>query len=148
MSLPIVSTYVNNLRNLAAVSANDIWAVGDEYDNPNTLPHALIEHWNGSHWSVVQNAPTSNISENLEGIATIAANNVWAVGLGNPGNNTTHMLIEHWDGAHWSIVQSPDDGNEAQLFSAIRIPGSTSVWAVGIAANKLGTNHTLTTYYC
>jgi hypothetical protein len=148
MSLPNVSTYVNYLRSIVALSAHDVWAVGDEIDNYNSLPHALIEHWNGTQWSVVQNARSSNVSEVLEGITAISTNSIWAVGVDSPGNNMSQMLIEHWNGTQWSIVQSPVDGNAAELRSTIHIPGSTSMWAVGEAANSVGTNQTLTTYYC
>ena len=43
----------NILSDVAALSANDVWAVGYETDiNGHSL--ALIEHWDGSLWSVVK----------------------------------------------------------------------------------------------
>ena len=40
------------LDGLAVISANDIWAVGG-YQSSNNTGHTLIEHWNGSKWSIV-----------------------------------------------------------------------------------------------
>src|SRR5207245_3808245 len=48
----------NWLRSVAAVSANDVWAVGETRDTdfPGGLDDTLTEHWDGSKWSVV-NSP-------------------------------------------------------------------------------------------
>jgi hypothetical protein len=43
----------NELRAVAAVASDDVWAVGN-YESSTVLGGAtLIEHWNGSEWSVV-----------------------------------------------------------------------------------------------
>ncbi len=42
----------NTLYGVAAVSAGDVWAVGD-YLNSTDNSQTLIEHWNGLSWSVV-----------------------------------------------------------------------------------------------
>ncbi len=42
----------NFLNGVAAVSANDMWAVGD-YESSGSLLQTLTEHWNGTVWSVV-----------------------------------------------------------------------------------------------
>jgi hypothetical protein len=56
---------------------------------------ALIEHWNGTGWSVV---PNPNAAGNLQAIAAISANDIWAVG-------TTG--IEDWNGTTSSFVTFP-----------------------------------------
>src|ERR1700730_11358503 len=43
----------NRLFEVRAVSANDIWAVGFRTDCQGCAGHSLIEHWNGTVWSVV-----------------------------------------------------------------------------------------------
>src|SRR5205823_6086798 len=48
---PNVGTTSNYLYGVAAVSANDVWAVG-YYGNFASLHQTLIEHWNGSTWSI------------------------------------------------------------------------------------------------
>jgi arabinogalactan endo-1,4-beta-galactosidase len=58
---------------VAAVSANDVWAVGDGIGT-------LIEYWNGTLWSLVKSASPGTDFNNLYGVAAVSANNVWAVG--------------------------------------------------------------------
>jgi len=72
----------SSLGSLAVVSANDIYASGN-YQGQNTNLHqhrTLIEHWDGSAWSVVQ-TPTPGESADLGGIAAAATGEMWAVGL-------------------------------------------------------------------
>src|SRR5207253_1279864 len=55
--VPIASlgTYGYYLRDVAAVSSNDVWAVGSSRDyNANPfVDRTLVLHWNGSNWSAV-----------------------------------------------------------------------------------------------
>jgi hypothetical protein len=53
--------------------------VGD-FINASGVRQTLIEHWNGTQWSVV---PSPNLMGNnlLRGVAIVSANDVWAVGF-------------------------------------------------------------------
>src|SRR5712691_6955542 len=68
------------LNAVAAVSARNIWAVGDSFSGGVEQP--LIEHWNGGQWSIVASArpPVGFPGGNLLGIEEISAHNIWAVG--------------------------------------------------------------------
>ena len=92
-----------SLRGVTALSASDIWAVGDSLSNRSGGRQTLIEHWNGSTWSIVP-SPTNPgaVSSELSGVTALSASDVWA--LGGVGNGT---LIEHWNGTRWSVVKSP-----------------------------------------
>ena len=72
----------NELFSVAAVSASNVWAVGFSTDST-TTDHTLIEHWNGTSWSVVKSPSPGSGSDSLSGVAAISANNVWAVGASN-----------------------------------------------------------------
>ena len=100
-------TMNNFLNGIAVISASDIWAVGNSSNTSNSS-QTLIEHWNGSKWSVVKspNQPGS-VSSFLSGIAVISAGDIWAVGGFQGSNNAEHTLIEHWNGTKWSTVPSP-----------------------------------------
>ena len=145
---PSPNNYVNSLLKIAADSANDIWAVGYQVATSQSYAHSLIEHWDGSHWSVVPAAPTINNVDTLYGVTAIAPNNIWAVGEYAGSSNQNPMLIEHWNGKKWSVVSGPKSESTAILSSAARIPGTTSVWAVGNDATRTGPNKTLTVFYC
>jgi hypothetical protein len=75
----------SSFQDVAARSADDVWAVGGG---------RVIEHWDGKRWSVV---PTPEV--NLGTFVTVsadAADDVWAAGSGaDPGIGP---VIEHWDG--------------------------------------------------
>ena len=101
----------NHLRGVTAVSASDIWAVG-EYNSTTLGLQALIEHWNGSSWSLVKSPSLGGSGENpiLYAAAAVSTSDVWAVGFYNNTNGAWLTLIEHWNGSKWSVVPSPSPG--------------------------------------
>jgi hypothetical protein len=112
------------LNAVSADSPTDAWAGGSAM-NANDQVVPLIEHWNGTQWSVSPNAigAGSGRSEILS-IAAISPADVWAlaaVGKNNPA------VIEHWNGTQWSIVSLPVSGTLHGL-SAV---SANDVWAVG-----------------
>jgi hypothetical protein len=121
---PYVGTYGNDLDAIAAISSTNVWAVGKFFNNAN-VAQTLIEHWNGSNWSIVAspNAGTSN--NNLNGIAVVSSSDVWAVGS---YGSVMHTLIEHWNGHAWSVVPGPD---LVGVLNAVAAVSSTDAWAVG-----------------
>jgi hypothetical protein len=101
-----------NLNAVKAVSANDIWAAGAvSYLDANNVGQSqgLIEHWNGTRWSIVASANPDATATNLTGLAPFAGNDIWAVGAtGSPDpTGARDPLLEHWDGASWSVVSAP-----------------------------------------
>jgi hypothetical protein len=92
---PNLGTHDNFLIGVTTVLANDIWTVGAYNDSPYIM-NTMIEHWNGSQWSVV---PTPNIKSHddcFQGLAADSANDLWAVGADNdPVHHQQLTLIEH-----------------------------------------------------
>ena len=133
----------NGLAGVAAVSANDIWAVGS-YKNitsSSVIIQPIIEHWDGTNWSIIPspNPSPSNGNyivdwSNLSGVAAVSADNVWAVGSyeesTSSGPDLEQKLLEHWDGNSWSILPSPStDTNES--LAGVGTVSLNDVWAVG-----------------
>jgi len=58
------------------------------------------------------------------------ATTVWAVGSHAAGHNSVNTLIEHWDGATWSVVASPRLPNGSFL-TGVAAASTQDVWAVG-----------------
>src|SRR5215469_18286557 len=133
------STFGARLNAVAVVSASNVWAVGygPLPGGPAYEKQALIEHWNGSQWSIVPSPnPSSVYSEvELDGVFALAVNNVWAVGYGdNPPGTASPLditLIEHWDGTSWSIVPSPNPDTQSNQLHAIAGVASNDLWSVG-----------------
>lgn len=130
----------NGLSAVAATSANDAWAVGN-FSNYHLITQSgstLIEHWNGSAWSVVASPKAPLDSSTLSGVAAISPTDAWAVGVVySNSTNEQQTLIEHWNGTSWAIVKSPNPASGAQL-SAITALSATDIWAVGMYGNNLG----------
>jgi hypothetical protein len=110
----------------AAITHNDVWAVGNSVVNGVTQP--LAAHFDGASFGVVL-TPTLSQGGNFYSVAAAAGNDVWAVGYQNVGSSI-NTLIEHWDGTSWSIVSSPKLPNGAYL-QAITAISSADVWAAG-----------------
>jgi hypothetical protein len=71
---------INYLGAVAAVSATDAWAVGDYNQGGSVIGQTLIEHWNGTAWSVASSPNGGSNANELHGVAAAVANDVWAVG--------------------------------------------------------------------
>src|ERR1700674_3284812 len=50
---PNVGSGDNHLKAIAAITANDIWAVGYSTADSSSPSQALIEHWDGTQWSII-----------------------------------------------------------------------------------------------
>jgi hypothetical protein len=128
---PPVKTYPQaDLFSVFAPSANNVWAVGVA-DNPSAFPDVtLIEHWDGISWSIVPSPNPDTQLNHLRSIAGVASNDIWAVGLAGDGGtfNPWRSLIEHWDGASWSVVSNPGVN---ELFGVTAL-AANNVWAVAV----------------
>ena len=142
----------NTLNGVAAISANNIWAVGEDANSatPSSTFAPLIEHWNGSSWSMVT-SPLQGTSDLLNGIAAVSASDIWVVGDYRSSIDPMgpyFSLIEHWNGIAWSVISSPSPGSLANdLLSAARVPATNSVWVVGFTQNN-NTSQTFTALHC
>lgn len=121
----------NTLNAVAAVSSSDVWAVGD-YTGGYLYysgPRPLIEHWDGSSWSIAGSLPDPGEDAVLNGIAAFDTNNVWAVGTLDP-YGSPQPLVMHWDGSSWTIASSLPEVVGGQL-QGITITPEGDIWAVG-----------------
>jgi len=115
-----------SLFGVAAAASNDVWAVGSQPGNQNpTFGEQLIEHWNGTAWSVVTSPEVQG--DNLRGVTVVSSNNVWAVG--SLGNGRGGNLIEHFDGKVWSAVSAPSLSSRDALLGISGTSGN-DIWTV------------------
>ena len=137
---PNVGTNNNVLNGLTRVPAGDMWAVG-YYVSDNGI-QTLTEHWDGAVWSVVP-SPNIGISNILYGVAWVpGTSELWAAGYSVDSNNVFQTLIEHWDGAAWSVIPSPNAGTSGSILRRITALSTNNVWAVGYS-NASTTSQTL-----
>lgn len=137
VSSPNISS-TNYLRGVAAVSSNDVWAVGGTYEG-SAGPPTLIEHWNGSSWTTIPGPSPSSIGLNdLNAVAAVASNDAWAVGVYQDDSSGNYVpLIEHWNGTSWSVF-SPNTVGELK---SIAVVSANDIWAVGDSGGSTFTEH-------
>jgi hypothetical protein len=118
----------NELYAVLALGPNNVWAVGYS-GNAAFGFFTLVEHWNGSTWSIVS-SPSPFGDDILRSVSGTGANDIWAVGRSrNTFNFRTSPLIEHWNGNSWSQVLGAG-GEDSALYGVAAIsPGDA--WTVG-----------------
>lgn len=126
---PTVSLGTSNgiLNGVVALSPSNVWAVGWSLPAMGGTSQTLIEHWDGSSWSIIS-GPIINEQAILTGVAAASPSDIWAVGT----QGTIATLAEHWNGSTWSIVSTPNTGDgESLLLGVSCVPGTHTVWSVG-----------------
>ena len=99
------------------------------------IPQTLIEHWNGASWSIVaspdKNPASGPVTNQLNAVYAISANDIWAVGVWE-----SRSLFVHYNGKKWRVVPGPaaleskDNSTVSMLFGLTRL-SSGQLWAVG-----------------
>ena len=128
------------IEDIVALASDDAWAVGDQLaDVPNSADNTLLfEHWDGHHWTFVQDARSLGgfiqDRNNAAKLAALSPNDIWAVGSGivsgAHGNILQSGLIEHWNGRVWQIISHPDPLFDVH-FSAVTALSPDDVWVGG-----------------
>jgi hypothetical protein len=135
-------SFTNELLAIAAVSRDDVWAVGwaQDPDGPPYVKRTLVEHFDGTSWSIVPspNVPNHYLSE-LRSVSAASATDIWAVGQSHDGTLPNRTLVQHWDGTEWKIVPSPSPDTQLNELSAVAALSANDVWAVG---HRGGTDQT------
>jgi alpha-tubulin suppressor-like RCC1 family protein len=117
------------LTGVDELTATNVWAVGST-PATGSDQRTLIEHFNGSDWSVVPSPdPETGTSafDELTGISGTSPDNLWAVGTYSNGTFIS-LLFEHWNGKSWKFVSGPITGD---FGTAVTVVSPSDVWAVG-----------------
>ena len=171
---PNVSSTQNNLLfGVTCVSASDCWAVGEFFSTSSSTIdmlagsayQTLAVHWNGAAWSIVSTPnhypnPTSCTVENqltcreqtccfqpnsLFNVTCTSAFDCWAVGQfwnGRFAEGGIATLIQHWNGAVWSIVPSPSSSERPYDFlNSVTCVSASDCWAIGEGSGQTLTEH-------
>lgn len=97
------------LKSVAASSASDAWAVGEQ--SSGKIHNSLYEHWNGTAWSVVA-GPNEGV---LNAVLDFSPANAWAFADFN---------TLHWNGKKWSVVSG------ALPALAVSADGPGDIWGI------------------
>jgi len=128
------AAHTDSLSGVNCPSASDCWAVG--FANTGTADQTLVEHWNGTSWSIVPSPNTTAAQHNeLNDISCLSASDCW--GVGDASNGTADQtLVEQWNGTSWVIVSSPNTTTaHDNFFYGVTCVSTSACWAVGFANN-------------
>jgi hypothetical protein len=118
------------------------WAVG-YYVSGTFQQRTLIQHFDGTSWSVTPSPSPGALQNILFGVAAISDTEVWAVGAKQDGNGLWHTLTERWNGSDWTLVDAVDAGSNGNQFYAVKAIAANNVFAVGQKAGAAFPNEAL-----
>jgi len=130
----VVEADQNGLYGVSCTSTTACTAVGSVRVAGSRNYDTLAEQWNGTAWTITPSLNPSPVSLNgLGAVSCTSATSCTAVGnyynanLG-PGPVT---LVEHWNGAAWNVVASPNPPTEMSELSGVSCTTATACTAVG-----------------
>jgi hypothetical protein len=131
---------VSGLASVWCTSNTFCVAVGSSFVSTadSSAERTLVERWNGKRWSIVASPNRRDaVGSGLVAVTCTSASSCLAVGHSDT-NLATRTLVEHWNGAGWSIVDSPNPANNpANELRGVACPGSRSCFAVGSGRGTL-----------
>ena len=133
-SVPVPGKYKAEPLSIVAGGADDAWALGYiPAPDGSIVPNAgmVLYHWNGARWSAVKfpYAESQAFSISPDGHAGI-----WLWDEVDPGHHD--YLVHDSSSGHWSEVKMPRPSVafSGQVYEFTPIPGTSSLWAAGIAS--------------
>jgi hypothetical protein len=124
------------LTGVHAVSANDVWAVGNTFTPNSNTQQPVILHWNGSAWSRVPLPRVGRPSDDVR-LSSVAGDfraDAWAVGT-ILRDNANQSFVLHWNGTRWSLAPLPALGRDTGLLG-VSASSPFNAWAVGFTGSS------------
>jgi hypothetical protein len=131
VSTPDGSQNGRDLNAVTAISSSNVWAVGS-YQNPiGTNLLTLIEHWDGTSWTISASPDPGGGDNVRNAVIATGSSSVWAAGsYFDPASGDALTLLEQWNGSSWNVVYSASLGiGNSSLAGLANVGGQ--VWAVG-----------------
>lgn len=142
----------SSLSGVVALASNNVWAVGTRPATVNgvRVGRTLIEHWDGTKWSLVASpdAVAGTESDGLSAIAASSAGEIWAIGAVVSSNGLNQSFFEHFTGSGWTVAY-PNGGTISRnavipsTEPSVSVDSPTDAWAAtggGTASSLLHWN--------
>jgi hypothetical protein len=125
----------SELDGVAVHTVTDAWAVGWARSGPPGQQNTLIEHWDGTSWTVVPSPDPSRggcVRDDLSGVAAMQTA-TWAV-----GDYCGAALVLRLTDGRWQQVPAPGPpaGTSEQLAS-VAVTSAADAWAVGSIGSRI-----------
>lgn len=141
---PNTSAPTNVIRGVSGSGPDDVWAVGAWDYYPTAYKHGpLIEHWNGSSWTITPSPNPAPVGGGLTSVSAASPGHAVAVGSYGDFNGNTLPLIEQWTGTAWQQIAAAPilPFNDYYLFTGVSALSGTAALAVGYST-VMGLYHT------
>ena len=117
-------TSIDGLTGISCSAAASCMAVGAYYSGSEAL--SLVEHWNGSAWSLMS-PPTGSYNDTPRGVFCLTAASCTVVGMTTTKNAA---VVEVWNGSTWTTQTTAAPARRNALL-AVSCTSSGSCTAVG-----------------
>jgi hypothetical protein len=132
----------SGLAGLSCVSTVDCTAVGSSSSAAQNSTKTLVEHWNGTRWTVASApSPGGPYGSSLSAVSCSGPSSCTAVGSVSTGPVSQinfQPLIEEWDGTSWNVVPSPAADTPTSRLAGVACGTPTSCVAVGSKSSTNG----------
>ncbi|HEY2641694.1 MAG TPA: alkaline phosphatase family protein [Streptosporangiaceae bacterium] len=135
VATPNTGSEANSFYGVAALPDGTAWATGIYTTSSGHTGRALIEHWNGHHWTLVPAADPGSADDMLYGVTAVSDTNVWAVGGYSGPDGFFHPLIERWNGHHWAVRTVKGLRGDRGMLTSVTSSPVSGVWATGQLVN-------------
>jgi hypothetical protein len=128
---PTVANARNDLKSVSCPSATRCVAVGSSYASGSYT--MLIEHWNGTSWTIVSSPGGPSGSSQLNDVSCVAAANASGMSCMAVGFDDSNALAERWDGTSWATVPMDVPPHANTDATRVSCGSATSCWALGLS---------------
>lgn len=115
------------MNGVKAISAHDVWAVGQTYYNG--YGGAIAMHWDGTAWTASGLSSNGIFPGQLAAVDATATDDVWTTGAGSDSAGNPELLLEHWDGTAWSTQPGP--ASSLSIGDAVTTDTYGDTWVAG-----------------
>lgn len=133
------------LADVAVLAPDDIWAVGSSHSG--LIVETLVEHWDGQEWRLIFSQAVESRGSQLNSVAAVSTEYVWAVGAYSLLDTQTVPLIQRWDGSEWRMVAPAPVSATVGIFNGVAALSEDDAWAVGYYADERGISRTLAQHW-
>ncbi len=136
--MPLPGGEGGGLFDATCVNGSDCWAVGAVVATGSGNPTGtLVEHWNGTSWSVVPSPTPSGpgvAGAILSSVSCASASSCMAVGYATDVNgNNLSDVVEQWNGSSWNMLPTAATGEAFDQLISVQCLSAANCWAVGNA---------------
>lgn len=145
ITTPAMTFGNNSLGGVLALAKDNVYAAGFRTASNGAIL-TLIEHWDGTSWTIVDSPNGSATGNSLMGISGTSPTDLWAVGDAVTFGSPIKTLVEHFDGATWTVVDSPNPlsgSSDQNVLVSVQALSPKNATAVGFVLD-FGTQRELT----